>query len=408
MQWSHPLLNASIAASDVHVADPAWPKQPAPNRAHGTEMAGLALYGDLEAAISGKHPVHLQHRLESVKILPDQGRNEPDSYGALTARAVESYRNRATRSPAGVHARHHRAQRALGAEPLRDAGRPTAWSATVDALAYGRAIDDTDPTFTYLDRDEPRHPRLLIISAGNIPTPDLRPLDDHLEHCDTEPVEDPAQAWNTLTVGAYSARDDMVDAPAVFAGWVPMAPLGELSPVSRTSVPFDRAKWPVKPDVVADGGNVARSPDGTLADTPANLALLTTRLQPTFGGAGLFAHHHEGSFRSDRSSGSHRGRHLGDLPIVASRDRAGARRSLCRVDGGHDRPVSCRREQEGPRGALPSLRDGGSEPRPGTEERCRRCHPRQRGYDPSLRAEGTVQRWQGWGDASAPAALAAG
>ncbi len=224
VQWNHPLLNASIAASDVHVADPAWPTQPAPNRGHGTEMAGLALYGDFEAAISGTHPVHLQHRLESVKILPDQGRNEPDSYGALTARAVDRPeiaqpdRQRAFMLAITEHSAPS------GAEPLRDAGRPTAWSATVDALAYGRAIDDRDPTFTYLDRDEPRHPRLLIISAGNIPTPDLSPLDDHLDRCDTEPVEDPAQAWNALTVGAYSARDDMVAAPGVFAGWVPMAP----------------------------------------------------------------------------------------------------------------------------------------------------------------------------------------
>ena len=71
----------------------------------------------------------------------------------------------------------------------------------------------------------------------------------------------PAQSWNALTIGAYSAEDDMAGAPTGFAGYAPIAPRGELAPVSRTSVVFDRKKWPLKPDVVADGGNVAASPD---------------------------------------------------------------------------------------------------------------------------------------------------
>ncbi|WP_165693203.1 S8 family serine peptidase, partial [Mycobacteroides abscessus] len=115
------------------------------------------------------------------------------------------------------------------------------------------------------------------VSAGNIR--DIRATDDHLARSALEPVEDPAQSWNAITVGAYSAHDDMSGAPEDFAGYVPIAPRGELSPVSRTSVVFDRRKWPFKPDVVADGGNVAASPDKSDVDTPANLALVTTRLQ---------------------------------------------------------------------------------------------------------------------------------
>lgn len=103
--------------------------------------------------------------------------------------------------------------------------------------------------------------------------------DDHLARSDLEPVEDPAQAWNALTVGAYTEHDDMSGAAVDFSGYVPIAPRGELSPTSRTSVLFDRQKWPFKPDVVAEGGNVAASPDKTAVDTPPNLALLTTHLR---------------------------------------------------------------------------------------------------------------------------------
>ena len=35
--------------------------------------------------------------------------------------------------------------------------------------------------------------------------------------------------------------------------------------------------WPVKPDVVLEGGNVARSPGGGSYDTPEELQVLTTK-----------------------------------------------------------------------------------------------------------------------------------
>lgn len=286
VQAEHPLLIDSIAATDLHVADPLW--QLAPVERHGTEMAGLALYGDLHGAVLSSDAIELRHRLESVKFLPDHGNNDQDLYGAVTARAVDQPEIQAIDRPRvfmlAVTARRPKTSAGGKAAPGPEAGKPTSWSAAIDALAFGRAIDYTVPKFTYLDRDELRRPRLFVISAGNIP--DVDATDDHLERSDLEPVEDPAQAWNALTVGAYSPHDDMSGAPADFAGYQPIAPRGELSPVSRTSVVFDRRKWPFKPDVVADGGNVAASPDKTSADTPENLAVLTTRFQP-FGG-GLF------------------------------------------------------------------------------------------------------------------------
>jgi hypothetical protein len=70
----------------------------------------------------------------------------------------------------------------------------------------------------------------------------------------------------------------MTEQDTGFQDWVPLAPRQELAPVSRTSVVFDSAKWPFKPDVVAEGGNFARDPELTRVDTPDSLAILTTGL----------------------------------------------------------------------------------------------------------------------------------
>lgn len=153
IQDEHPLLTDSIAAPDLHVADPRWQLRPVIG--HGTEMAGLALYGDLHGAVLDSGTVDLRHRLESVKFLPDRGSNDRDLYGAVTARAVDQPeiqsvdRARVFMLAVTAHRPNSEEAPAVAAEP----GKPTSWSASIDALAFGRAIDDTDPKFTYLDRD---------------------------------------------------------------------------------------------------------------------------------------------------------------------------------------------------------------------------------------------------------------
>ena len=72
---------------------------------------------------------------------------------------------------------------------------------------------------------------------------------------------------------------DIID--PTFAGWQPIAPAGELSPRSRTSVVWD-GQWPIKPDVVFEGGNLAhdgRQPGEGIDD----LQLLTTFYRPDCG-----------------------------------------------------------------------------------------------------------------------------
>jgi hypothetical protein len=137
-------------------------------------------------------------------------------------------------------------------------GRPSSWSAAIDQIAYG------DETVR----------RLIVLAAGNVRHNINRR--DYPNRNDLEPVENPGQAWNALTVGAYTEKDTLVD--PTYDGWQVIAPTGGVAPCSRTSVAWDR-KWPVKPDVLLEGGNWTDS--GPHVDSPDDLAVLTTHYMPT-------------------------------------------------------------------------------------------------------------------------------
>jgi hypothetical protein len=94
---------------------------------------------------------------------------------------------------------------------------------------------------------------------------------------ETDSVHDPAQAWNALTVGAYTERCAVSD-PS-FNGWRVIAPHGDRSPCSTTSLTWQRA-WPFKPDIVLEGGNAVVDPSGTHGDTCDDVLLLTTAGRP--------------------------------------------------------------------------------------------------------------------------------
>jgi hypothetical protein len=250
---AHPLLSPALDIADLHTINPAWGTTDSATqwRGHGTAMAGTALYGDLVPALTGGGAIVLTHRLESVKILPPNGvgNNEPDLYGAITAEAI---------ARAEIQAPNRRRAIVLAVTSESSMrGRPSSWSSTIDQLCF-----------------DPDNRRLLIVSAGNIRV-DLMPA-DHLIRNDVESVEDPAHAWNALAVGAFTEKVDLID--PTLAGWTAIAPAGELSPRSRTSVTWER-QWPVKPDVVLEGGNLASN--GVLPGDPVDdLQLLTTHNRP--------------------------------------------------------------------------------------------------------------------------------
>lgn len=268
---AHPLLEPAVAEADVHTVDPEWGVHDTGPGAsgHGTPMMGLALYGDLSSFLAGSTPVRLRYCGESVKILPPDGDkpNDPQMYGTITADATSQVE---TEAPD----RRRCFALAITADDVRDRGRPTSWSAAVDALAAGRSFDATTQGLVYLDDRRAARRRLFVVSAGNMSRELLQV--DHLTQSDLRPVQDPAHAWNALTVGAYTDLVELTDPD--YAGWAPLAEPGELSPYSTTSVPF-ADEWPLKPDVVHEGGNLAFR--GAEVDwSVPDLSVLTTHARP--------------------------------------------------------------------------------------------------------------------------------
>lgn len=262
----HPLLELALDASDCHTCNPDW--QTHDHDGHGTQMAGLALYGDLTSVLVATAPVQLRHGLESVKILPPNGANSPELYGAVTAEATSRVEIQAPE-------RRRCFSMAVTATDERDRGQPSSWSAAIDALAAGRALDSSNQGLVYLDDGSDPVRRLFIVSAGNVDGDALQ--SEHLDRSDTDAVHDPAQAWNALTVGAYTEKA-LIQDPS-WDGWQPVAAAGDLSPWSTTGVVFGEA-WPIKPDVVFEGGNIVKNAAGELDFPCADLCLLTTHYRP--------------------------------------------------------------------------------------------------------------------------------
>lgn len=85
---AHPLIQPALTSADRHAAYPAWGIEDISG--HGTEMAGLALFGDLTSVLQGTAPVEVSHKLESVKLLPDAGQNPHYLLGSVTRSAINT------------------------------------------------------------------------------------------------------------------------------------------------------------------------------------------------------------------------------------------------------------------------------------------------------------------------------
>jgi hypothetical protein len=246
---AHPLLAPALESNDVHAYDPTWPG--GDSHGHGTNMAGTALYGDLVPLLETNTKVSLTHCLESVKVLPDQAENEPKLYGAITAESI-------ARAEISAPDRRRAICLAVTSDIGTSRGRPSSWSAAIDQLCFG---DETAS-------------RLILISAGNVR--DRLSKAEYPARNETESIENPAQAWNAITIGAYTEKTVLVD--RTYAGWEPVAAAGDLCPTSRTSLTWER-QWPIKPDILMEGGNWAAS--GDQCDCPDDLGILTTYRDPT-------------------------------------------------------------------------------------------------------------------------------
>ena len=251
----HPLLEFALAPEHWLTVMPGW--TPADQDGHGTEMAGLALYGDLVALLENAGPVELVHRLESVKVYRADQPHDPELYGEITAQA-------ASRIEIAAPEQDRRVFCLTVTADGRDEGYPSSWSSRLDGICAGVE-----------DHEKAGPSRLVFVSGGNVPWDGRHNYPDY-NH--VHGLQDPAQSWNAVSVGAYTEKA-LIQSPD-YDDWQPIAEPGRLSPASATSLIWANKSWPLKPDFVMEGGNNAIDPATGGADNVDDLMLLTTRVSP--------------------------------------------------------------------------------------------------------------------------------
>ena len=190
---------------------------------HGTGMAGLALLGDLtDIAYQRNVSIDVHHALSSIKIYEDGYTTPKEFYGAVIEDAID----KASNMKASIQCM------AITDESSYN-GIATSSSAALDESIYHQGLCD----------------RLVLVSAGNVETSDVY-SNNYIESCKAHTVKSPAQAWNALTVGAYTEKAVIND-----DAYKPLAALGGVSPYSCSSFPWNEKRN--KPEIVMEGGNVA-------------------------------------------------------------------------------------------------------------------------------------------------------
>lgn len=219
-------------------------------------MSGVIAFGDkLDQMLADSNPHTIEFSIESVKLIPDQAaHHSSDLYGMRTQQALSL-----------AEIQNPEANRitclATTTDDDLDQGRPSSWSGAVDQLTSG-ADDDVR--------------RLLIVSAGN--TGDPADWPNYPASVETGSIQDPGQAWNALTVGAYTDKTT-IENDQLRAIYDPVAAAGQISPYSTTSLTWKK-DWPTKPDIVLEGGNVGID-SSNFATQIDDLSVLTTSSNPT-------------------------------------------------------------------------------------------------------------------------------
>ncbi|BCS84509.1 MULTISPECIES: S8 family peptidase [Prevotella] len=210
---------------------------------HGTGMAGLALLGDLtELAYRSGMNLNISHSLASVKIIENGHETDSDFYGSVIEEGIDKAQDMGA---------------VIDCMAVTDEdtfnNSPTSSSAALDESIYhGGACD-----------------RLVLVSAGNIETSDVD-YNNYLDSCKASAILSPSQAWNALTVGAYTEK-----AITSNRDQHPLAAPGGISPLSRSTYSWVNANWRVKPEIVMEGGNVTYSPAYGVSTDP-DLSVITT------------------------------------------------------------------------------------------------------------------------------------
>lgn len=247
VNYEHPLLKMAMNPKEMD----AYNRQEwlitdhYPYDGHGTPMAGLSLYGDLIEILASNEQYALQHRVESVKIVPPTGKNPKPLYGIITTECI-------SRAEIFAPQRRRVICLAITDSEIKTQGAPSSWSASIDTIASA-SLEETGDS------------RLFFIAAGNANqnSYDLYPTGNHGDE-----IHDPAQSLNAITVGAFTDKV-IISENSLDFGKIPLAPRGGLSPHSTTG---SLNLWANKPDIVLEGGNYLL----TDSEQPSSLQLLST------------------------------------------------------------------------------------------------------------------------------------
>lgn len=255
----HALLKPALLPAAVAGAEIPGPED---THGHGTKMAGLALYPDLGAAIErGRHVAG--HWIQGSRLLvrPGVGTASDENYEkwpVLTNGAVHAAENADSQARNRVFTMA--ITRSMQAPPFT-APVPTLWSHAVDVIAFGEGQG-----------------RLMVVSAGNAREQRWLALAEQYPQLQlSEKIHEPAQAANALTVGAFTERVDLPPGQAYAEYRAVATKPGGISPFTSTGVPG--SDWPIKPDVVLEGGNLAASNLLYDSDIDTFSALTTQRTQ---------------------------------------------------------------------------------------------------------------------------------
>jgi DNA mismatch endonuclease, patch repair protein len=82
------LLAKIVSDTDAQTLKPQWGAQDSHPTGHGTQMAGLAIYGDLAPILADSSPITLTHGVQSLKLIHQSDQHRPDLYGTVTVEGI--------------------------------------------------------------------------------------------------------------------------------------------------------------------------------------------------------------------------------------------------------------------------------------------------------------------------------
>lgn len=222
----HPILQPLIRENMLLSAKLHEEHEGSDLKGHGTSMAGIAAYGNINHEMMNSSSEIKPHPIESCRVY---GIGDEDKlYGHITKRAVSIVE---IGNPKGTRAYCMAVTSAEHQSKLH--GSPSSWSSAIDAITSKAEEEDSES-------------RIFLISSGNRISLDSDETEDSL-------VQNPAQAWNAITVGAScnltGSHCETNPAPGEL-----FSPAGGISPHSTHSVPWGDSR-PIKPDIVCEGGN---------------------------------------------------------------------------------------------------------------------------------------------------------